>query len=185
MRKRRHNRETLPECDGEGTHRRILMRWRDQHGGFWCRHCNFVLKPEDIEQRDSRRITAHNAMRDTIAANYDTLPPLMCEFCGTTNQFPSADFANIEHTVRMAGTGKYYRADVAALSASPLHVNGGLLCVIEVIDSSPPSIEKLQAQKSITSFYLRPQPIDGEYLSGYCSTECWEQGLREADEGNR
>ncbi len=177
MPRRRQIRDTQPECDGGGTHRRILMRWRDQHGGFWCRRCNLVLKPDDIEQRDSRRITAHNAMRDTIAANYDTLPPLMCEFCGTINQFPSADFANIEHKVRMAGTSKYYRADVAALSASPLHVNGGLLCVIEVIDSSPPSIEKLQAQKSITSFYLRPQPINGEYLSGYCSPECWEQGL--------
>ena len=166
-------RDIRPECDGDGKHRRILMRWRGQHNGFWCRHCDLVLKIDEIELRNNRRVTAHNAMRDKLAAHYETLPPLICDYCGSTNQFPDADFVKVEHAVRTAG--KKYRADVAALSASPLHANGGVLCVIEVIDSSPPSESKLKAQELTRAFYLRPQPIDGYSLHGYCSSYCWQK----------
>lgn len=173
MTTRDYIRDMRPECDGDGEHRRILMRWRDQHNGYWCRRCDLVLKIDEIELRNNRRVTAHNAMRDKLAKYYETLPPLVCDYCGATNQFPDADFVRVEHTVR--AMGKKYRADVAALSASPLDANGGLLCVIEVIDSSPPSKAKLMVQKLTRAFYLRPQPIDGDNLRGYCSTHCWQK----------
>lgn len=179
MSSRDYIRDTRPECDGDGKHRRILMLWRDQHNGFWCRRCDLVLKIDEIELRNSRRVTAHNAMRDKLAAHYENLPPLICDSCGTANGFPSADLVRIEHTVHTVGTGRNYRADVAALSASPLHTDGGLLCVIEVIDSSPPRREKLKAQNQIQAFYLRPQPIDGDSLHGYCSAHCWQEGVKE------
>ena len=179
MRNRDYIRDTRPECDGDGKHRRILLRWRDQHNGFWCRHCEIVLKIDQIELKNNRHVTAHNAMRDKLAAHYGTLPPLKCEFCGTTNQFPVADFVEIEYTVRTQGKSRGYRADVAALSASPLHIDGGLLCVIEVIDSSPPHKDKLKSQNDIKAFYLRPQSIDGDSLRGYCSAHCWQESVKE------
>ena len=179
MPNRDYIRDTRPECDGDGKHRRILMRWRDERGGFWCRRCDLVLKIDEIELRNNRRVTAHNAMRDKLAARYDKLPPLICNFCGTANEFPKADFVRVEHTVHTRGTDRNYRADVAALSASPLHTDGGLLCVIEVIDSSPPHREKLKAQNQIQAFYLRPQSTDGDSLRGYCSAHCWLESVKE------
>ena len=171
--------DTSPECDGDGKHRRILMRWRDQHDGFWCRRCDLVLKIDEIELRNNRRVSAHNAMRDKLAAGYKTLPPLICDFCGKTNRFPVADVVRVEYAVRASGKGSKYRADVAALSSSPLHADGGLLCVIEVIDTSAPSEVKLKAQGLTMAFYLRPQPIDGDSLQGYCSAHCWQEGVKE------
>ena len=176
---REYIRDTRPECDGDGKHRRILMRWRDQHNGFWCRRCDLVLKIDEIELRNNKRVTAHNAMRDKLAAEYKTLPPLICDFCGKTNHFPIADVVRVEYAVRTSGNGSKYRADVAALSSSPLHANGGLLCVIEVIDTSAPSEVKLKAQELTTAFYLRPQSIDGDSLRGYCSARCWQEGVKE------
>ena len=178
MPNRDYIRDTQPECDGDGKHRRILMRWRDQHNGFWCRRCELVLKIDEIELHNNRRVTAHNAMQAKLAANYETLPPLICEFCGRTNHFPAADVVQVEYTVQTRG--KRYRADVAALSSSPLHADGGLLCVIEVIDSSPPSKAKLEVQELTRAFYLRPQPIDGDRLHGYCSAHCWREEYADA-----
>ena len=164
-----------PECDGDGTHRRILMRWRIEHNAFWCRRCNFTLALDEISHHHNRRVTAHNAMRDALAANYDTLPPLTCLYCGKTERFPSADVKKIEHFVRTPGATQNYIADVAALNVSQLAKNGGVVCYIEVIDSNPPRSAKLKLQEAVKTFYLRPQPINGDNLYGYDSASCFRQ----------
>ena len=172
----------LPECDGKGSHRPRLMRWRAEHNGFWCRRCDLVLAIGEADYRHRRRVTTHNAMRDSLCANYQTLPPLLCTSCGSKSYFPPADTVRIEHKVKVLGASRNYIADVAAFRTVPLDLdgNGGLVAVIEVIDSNPPSNNKLKLQESICAFYLYPQKIkNAENLDGYCSVACWRQfGVR-------
>ena len=168
----------LPECDGEGTHRRILMRWRSEHNGYWCRHCNLVLAVGEADYRHKRQVTAHNAMRNSLCANYHILPPLVCTYCGIKSYFPPADVVKIEHKVKVLGASRNYIADVAAFRLVPLDLtgNGGLLAIIEVIDTNSPSYTKLRLQESTRAFYLYPQNIKVEFLEGYCSATCWRRG---------
>ena len=73
----------VPECDGDGAHRPIMMRWRSERNGFWCRRCNLVLAIDEITLQDQRWVTSHNAMRDALCTNYHTLPPCYADIVVT------------------------------------------------------------------------------------------------------
>ena len=168
----------VPECDGDGAHRPIMMRWRSERNGFWCRRCNLVLAIDEITLQDQRRVTSHNAMRDALCTNYHTLPPLLCGYCGHQSCFPTADVVKIEHKVEIFGESRNYIADVAAFRELPIDLtgNGGLVAVIEVVDTNPPSYSKLRSQNVVQAFYLRPQSINVHNLHGYCSALCCQLG---------
>lgn len=110
----------------------------------------------------------HNAVRDKIAADYHNLPALTCRLCDGEAALPPCDSVTIERSI-VIGDARM-RVDIAALNAT-----GEPVAVIEVIDTHPPRDEVLQAQKRLpVAFYVKPDALQNNGFSGWCSSGCWE-----------
>ena len=108
----------------------------------------------------------HDFERDRIATGWHCIPPFTCAGCKREAELPAA--TRVKTEARHDG-GKF-RADVAAFDAL-----GHLIGVVEVICSSPPSVEKLASQDLFEFAYYRllPLPWRNESPAWLCSPDCW------------
>ena len=111
----------------------------------------------------------HNDVRDRLAKEYGTLPPLTCRFCQSCVPLPTSEIISKEFRYTDSGLGVVFIADVAALDE-----DGNPVAVIEVIASHKPRDEVLKAQAALPSaFYVDIDPFaDGAFM-GWCSSWCW------------
>lgn len=108
----------------------------------------------------------HDCERDWIATEWLRIPGFTCTACKSEVQFPVA--TNVKTEVRH-DEGRF-RADVATFNSC-----GQLMGVVEIICSSPPSVEKLASQALLGFAYYRllPPPWRNESPAWLCSPECW------------
>ena len=106
----------------------------------------------------------HNEVRDRIARGYFNLPPLSCQFCKYKTPLPTKDVSKVV----VERGDRHFRADVAALNQQD-----GIVAVVEVVNTNPPSEQVLVAQSALPgAFYVEMDALDGDF-KGYCSPFCW------------
>lgn len=111
-------------------------------------------------------ISNHDLERDRIATEWQQIPGFTCAGCKSEARFPVA--ADVKTEVRH-DEGRF-RADIAAFDSC-----GQLMGVVEIICSSPPSVEKLASQDLLGFAYYRLLPLSwrNEPPAWLCSPECW------------
>ena len=110
------------------------------------------------------RSGAHDEVRDRIAREYFSLPPLNCRFCKYERPLTVDGISRVvtEHSHRQ------FRADVGALDSK-----GQVVAVVEVVNTNPPTEQILAAQSELESaFYVTLDALEDGF-SGYCSPFCW------------
>ena len=111
-----------------------------------------------------KRDRTHDEVRDHIAREYFSLPPISCRFCKYDRPIVTKEVAQV---VTERG-GRQFRADIAALNQQ-----GEIIAVVEVINTNPPKEQKLAAQSELASaFYVTLDALDDGF-TGYCSPFCW------------
>lgn len=107
----------------------------------------------------------HDAERDRIVSNWPKLCPFICAACQAKTEFRHT--ANVRAEFHYKGR---LRSDVAAIDDS-----GGVVGVVEVVYSHPPTQKALAAQSSLDFAYYRwiRRPNQDQQDVWLCSPDCW------------
>ena len=120
---------------------------------------------QELSESVPEEKSLHDTERDRIAEKWGDLPSFVCSACHIEKPFPPVETIRTE--ARYQGL---LRADVAAVDAG-----GGVVGVVEIVYSHPPSQQALLAQESLEFAYYRllTLPWRKEPDAWFCCPECW------------